>query len=793
MTTVVIVESPAKCQKLEKYLGSGYRVMASYGHLTTLSDLKNIDISNNFRPHFTPIESKVQHIIKLQRAVNSASKVIIATDDDREGEAIGWHICRLFKLPVTTTERIIFHEITETAVKRAIQNPTTLNMATVYSQQARQILDLLVGYKISPILWKNILTNTKNALSAGRCQTPALRLIYDNYLDIEQSPGKTSYNTQGYFTSKNIEFSLNYDFDTSEKVENFLETSINFQHRLSRESERNINKSPPEPFITSTIQQIANNLMHISPKETMKICQRLYEQGYITYMRTDCKVYSKEFIDTVIPYIDKNYSSKHIHLNIDRLWDREKMKDLKIKKESKKKSDKKTQQTQDLAQEAHEAIRPTKIQISEIPEDEEFTNKERRLYKIIWTNTIQSCMSDAEYKTFQVRITAPENLYYKYTTELCIFRGWQEVDWKETINYFEFLRIIKEGNIDYKKLTSRQTIKDKKTHYTEAKLVQLLEHNGIGRPSTFSSIVDKILERKYVNIENIEGKKIQIKDYEVEDDRLIELEGEREFGNEKKKLVLKPIGILVIEFMLKNFPEICDYEYTKIMEQDLDKIAKGETEYYKLCSRVNSLIDKTIKDKELDKNNKISIKIDENHTYIIGKNGPVIKCNIDKTTTFKSIKSELVNKIDMCKLENGGYKLEELIDIDKTSKINQSKNLLGKYRNEDVYIRTGKYGLYIEWGTNRKSMKAINKSINNITIEDAINVIENKICGDVKNIVREIDKNMNIRNGKFGDYLYYKTETMKRPEFLKIITFPGDYKNCNINILRNWIKETHYR
>ena len=234
-----------------------------------------------------------------------------------------------------------------------------------------------------------------------------------------------------------------------------------------------------------------------------------------------------------------------------------------------------------------------------------------------------------------------------------MFKGWQEVDWKDTSTYFEFLQTIKEGSINYKKITSKQTIKDKKTHYTEARLVQLLENNGIGRPSTFSSIVDKILERNYVNVENIEGKKIKVKDFILEGDELTELEDEREFGNEKKKLVIKPIGILVMEFLLKNFPEICEYEYTKIMEQDLDKIAKGETQYYTLCKRVNSLIDDTIKSGDLDKNNKISIKIDDQHTYIIGKNGPVIKHTIGKETTFKSIKPELINKIDIDRLKQG--------------------------------------------------------------------------------------------------------------------------------------------
>ena len=273
------------------------------------------------------------------------------------------------------------------------------------------------------------------------------------------------------------------------------------------------------------------------------------------------------------------------------------------------------------------------------------------------------------------------------------------------------------------------------------------------------------------------------------------LDTEREFGNEKKKLVIKPIGILVIEFMLKNFPEICDYEYTKTMEEDLDKIANGENKYYKLCERIDNLIDNTIRDRELDKINKISFKIDDNHTYIIGKNGPVIKYTVGKNTTFKCIKSELVNKIDLEKLENGGYNLNDLIDINAIENINIPRNYLGKYDNKDLYVKNGKYGPYLEWGSNRKSLNNINKAITDITLTDAINIIENKQLSNsnCNNIIREINTNMSIRKGKYGDYIYYKNDSMKRPEFLKIVSFPGDYKKCNIQILKNWIMETYNR
>lgn len=801
MTRLVIVESPAKCQKIEKYLGDGYKVMASYGHLTTLNSLKNIDFNNNFHPEFTPIESKAHHISKLQRAVKSASQIVIATDDDREGEAIGWHICRLFRLPVETTSRIIFHEVTESAIKRAIQNPTVLNLDTIYSQQARQILDLIVGYKISPVLWKNILTNTKNALSAGRCQTPALRLVYDNYLDIEQSPGTTSYNTRGYFTSKNIEFSLNRDFASGEMVDKFLKEQLTFESVLSKLPERAIIRTPPEPFITSTIQQSANNLMHISPKETMKICQRLYEQGYITYMRTDCRVYSKEFVETAKPFIATKYSERHVHKMIDRLWNRGL--DTSDKKDSSKKAKSKKSDTSDeLAQEAHEAIRPTNIIVEQLPDEEEFTTRERRLYKIIWTNTVESCMADAEYRAFQLKITAPQSLHYTYTTETCVFKGWQEVEWKDPKSYFEFLCILKVGSISYKKIVSKETIKDKKGHYTEARLVQLLEQNGIGRPSTFSSIVDKILERDYVNVENITGKMVSIRDYILEDDKIECIEDKREFGNEKKRLVIQPIGILVMRFLLDKFPEICEYEYTKIMEQDLDLIAKGQQEYHVLCRRVNDLIDNTIINNELDKDNKISIKIDEHHTYIIGKHGPVIKCCIDDNTSFKSINPDLVNDIDIDRLQKGGYLLSEIIDIDDIDKTSVSNHCLGRYRNQSVYLKSGKYGPYIQWGSNRKSVSILDKPIVDITIDDAISVIETRVTSNNSNnnnnnnsntMVRDIDKNTSIRKGKYGDYIFYKTDAMKRPEFLKLNQFPDDYKKCSVKLLKSWILETYNR
>ena len=250
---------------------------------------------------------------------NQAKETILATDDDREGEAIAWHICKVFNLNIETTKRIIFHEITEKAIKNAIQNPTIINLNLVYAQQGRQILDLIVGFKITPLLWQHIIANTRNSLSAGRCQTPALRLVYDNYREIKESPGKLSFNTSGIFTNKNISFQLNHNHLSHEEIQTFLEQSKLFKHILSKEKERETKKNPPQPFTTSSLQQSANNNMHISPKETMALAQKLYEGGYITYMRTDSKVYSKEFIDKTCIFIEDHYDKSYINIDLSKI------------------------------------------------------------------------------------------------------------------------------------------------------------------------------------------------------------------------------------------------------------------------------------------------------------------------------------------------------------------------------------------------------------------------------------------------------------------------------------------
>jgi len=778
-TTLVIVESPAKCKKIEEFLGPGYKCVATYGHLQTIASLKDIDINNNFTPTYSIINEplKKKQIEVLRKAIKNADDVILSSDADLEGEKISYTVAQLFDLDINKTKRITFNEITESALKHAIKNPRTIDMKLVEAQKARQILDVLVGFKISPILWKLIKNGKDNALSAGRCQTPALKLIYENQKEIDNSLERKVYNVTGYFTNSNLSFDLNKEISNENDMINFLDKSVNFSHIYTCSQPVKTLKQPPEPFTTSRLQQVASNELHYSPKETMRICQLLYEGGYITYMRTDSKVYSEEFILNVSEYITNKYSNEYMNTN---LLNGEKIEG--VKKQSKKK-----EKNNGFTQEAHEAIRPTDISLQDLPEN--LDSKEKRMYKLIWTNTLESCMVAASFYSVTANISAPENFKYSYTTELIDFPGWKIVENKfsrENKEYQYLQTIKKESPIQYKKICSKVTMKGLKPHYTEAKLVQLLEEKGIGRPSTFSSLVDKIQERGYVKKEDIKGKEVICRDLELEDGEIYEIENKREFGNEKGKLVIQPLGIIVMEFLDKNFNKLFNYEYTSLLESSLDKIAKGELVWHQLCESCNKEVDELIE--MIRDETKFEVQLDENNTFLIGKYGPVIKCVEEKDgkeeISFKSVKKN----IDISKLKNNELEIDELVDANKSP--NTQYNL-GKYEDKDVILKKGKYGLYVLWGDNSRNLKELgNRPIENISFEEVKGILE-KGSG----IIREINSSLSIRKGLKGDYIFYKNSKMKKPTFHDINRFSletgKDYKICEINILKSWISEKY--
>jgi DNA topoisomerase-1 len=778
-TSLIIVESPAKCKKIEEYLGPGYKCLASFGHLRELSSLKNIDEKNNFNPTYNVIDNllKKKQIQLLRKEIKSACEVILATDNDREGEAIAWHICELFKLDVLKTKRLIFNEITEISIQTAIKNLKTINLNMVHAQQARQILDILVGFKVSPMLWKFLSKNKKNALSAGRCQTPALRLINDNQREINNNNNNETkvFNTIGYFTNLNLSFNLTTQFETEHETTHFLNGSINFRHIFTCSQPIKVYDAPPEPFSTSRIQQVASNELHYAPKETMRICQQLYEKGLITYMRTDSKMYCAEFIDTVKSFVTKKYEfvEKYFNKNFGELTH-----NTKINKNT------------CSPQEAHEAIRPTNISLEDLPEI--IDCKERKMYKLIWVNTLESCLTAASLNSVTANISAFENNNFTYTSQQIDFPGWKIVTKKYSVenNEYQYLQQIKQNiSILYKKINSNEIIKGLKQHYTEAKLVQLLEKNGIGRPSTFAYIIDKIQERNYVKKEDIKGKEIVCKNYELENGIIFKNTNLKEFGNEKGKLVIQPLGEVVVEFLEMNFNNLFNYDFTCLMEESLDEIAKGEIVWFNLCDKCNkqiiSLVDE-LNIKYQEKN--LEIKLDENNTFLIGKFGPVIKCVEEKDgkeeIQFKSIKKDFDVKL----LEKSILTVEDIVD---SKKISKSQYILGQHNGNDIFLKKGKYGLYITWGKNTKTLKEFgNRPIENITFDEIKKYLEEE-----PNKIREINSNISIRKGPKGDYIFFKTSKMKKPEFKDIKTFTSetneDYKICDINILKSWINEKY--
>ena len=733
MVKLVIVESPAKCKKIESYLGPGYKCIASFGHIYQLSNVNNQD---NYSPEFKLLPTKGKYIKSLRAGIKNAQEVILATDDDREGEAIAWHICRLARLPISTTKRIIFHEITKVAIRHAIENPTVIDMKKVNAQLGRQVLDRMVGFTISPVLWKQFFCGGKNksGLSAGRCQTPALRLIYDNQEDIDNAPGTKIFDTRGYFTDENLEYKLNHDYTTNKDMETFLEDSVGFEHAVQDNIASKSIRKAPLPFSTSSLQQRSSNELHYSPKRTMQLAQKLYEGGYITYMRTDNKKYSKEFINSIIPLIKGRWSvnDSYIRGNIKSL----------IIGQSKSKDKN--------AQEAHEAIRTTKLSTTSVP----LGDQENRLYSLIWSNTVESCMSDAKLNVLTSVITSPSKYMYKHVEELVDFPGWMIVRGYAKANpIYNYIKSLRKGEIEYNEIYSKQNMKNLKTHYTEARLVQMLEKKGIGRPSTFSSLISKIQERGYVEKGNVEGTKANCTDYKLVENEMEEIELERTFGNERNKLLLKPLGEMVIKFLIKNFDDLFIYTYTETMERELDKISQGDAVWQDLCRECDTNIKELLGNTTIKKTD---IPIDEDHTYMIGRYGPCIKYSEDGKTKFKKAKKN----IDLDKLRAGEYKLEDIVS-EEAQFVGRS---IGSFKNTEVILKKGKFGIYMTNNGKNYSLKCIRKRPDSIVLEDVIDILLGTKSTNPK-VIKMINEDTSIRKGKYGPYVYYKTKAMKKPMF----------------------------
>jgi len=755
---LIIVESPAKCQKIESYLGKdAYMCLASFGHIREIADgLKSIDVDHDFAIKFAIMSSKQAHVAKLRAAIADASEVILATDDDREGEAIAWHLCQVFHLPVATTKRIIFHEITEPALKAAVAAPRVINMSIVLAQQARQVLDLVVGYKISPVLWTYV---AHTNLSAGRCQTPALRLIYENYKEIEASTAVMVYTVSGIFTKLNLTFHLSTEIESTAALERFIrETAAapDAGFRATVGAPKKATKPPPRPYSTSTLQQAASNDLHLSPKDTMSVAQKLYEGGYITYMRTDSKVYSAEFVAKACDYIRKRFEGgADLIGNLSGVSS--------------------GSGSSAAAAAAHEAIRPTDISRTLLPQS--CHPREHRLYSMIHRNTLESLMAPAICQTITMAISSPVAVQgaggagagceYRYTAEQVIKPGWKLVAGgydAEASEYSYFASLasasaaVASPAMPFKRITTKCSLRNTKSHYTESGLVQLLEKMGIGRPSTFSSLIDKIQERGYVKLKDVPGKPTECREFVVSADidaslnppskrgsKKVESKTEvREIGGESRKLVIQPLGIIVIEFLLAHFAPLFEYEFTQNMENQLDEIATDGMVWHELCYKCWFEVAAQLRELKERGVIKEEIQIDDRHSYIMGKNGPVIRCRVtdadnaadtdtdddadtDTETTvsetthstkkpkfiFKSVRPNL----EYAKIQRGEYSLAYMLGEEGGGVVSSSApapisvagggRLMGQYQGQDVIIKSGKYGAYVTWGNTNLSLRPL--------------------------------------------------------------------------------------
>ena len=741
---LVIVESPSKCGKIEEYLGNQYKCIASKGHFREITGLKQIAIKSNFEPTFTMVKEKSSHVSWMRDIVKQypKSSIFLATDDDREGEGIGWHLCQVFDLPIETTKRILFHEITKKAITDAITNPTTLNMDLVKAQHARQVLDMIVGFKISPHLWKHIRGGKDNALSAGRCQTPALRLVYEREREIRDCVLEKKYKITGSFTSQNIGFVLSHEFQEEENVKSFMQKSKDFPHKLTIKPDRKSEKQPPRPFHTSHLLQTSNNVLGMSPKVTMMTAQKLYQAGLITYMRTENAKYAPPFVETVKQHILGKYGEQCLG-NLGKVTN----------------FDKKN---------PHEGIRVTNIQTSSI----QIGPRENKLYQLIWRNTLESCMAPAFYQVFPLEITAPKiddrNLFYKKNLEIPMFLGWKLVKGekendKELYLYVKNLCMGGSIEVPYQKISSELVVHNKVSHYNESSLVKKLEDLGIGRPSTYAMLVETIQDRDYVKLGNIEGKEEECTNYILENGKkLMSKLVKKRIGNETNKLYLEPVGELCIEFLLKYFQQLFEFDYTKNMEEELDKIANGDRnkEWYELCSNCYKEIG--VMSKQLNKVEKEAYRIDEIHEISFQQYGPCIKKTVNNEVSYFPIKKNI--EINLEKARNGQYKVEELLAIENES--------LGIYEDEPISLKKGKYGYYLVHNGQNISLNEYEGNPENIDLQNAIVYIKKKQTSSStsKNIF--LSETMSIREGKFGPYVFYKTEQMTKPKFLSL-------KKCN--------------
>lgn len=740
---LVIVESPAKAKTIEKFLGSDYKVLSSYGHIRDLKKKEFSIDTNTFTPEYEIPDEKAKLVNELKSQAEKAETVWLASDEDREGEAISWHLYEVLNLKPEHTKRIVFHEITKPAILSAIEHPRQIDLNLVNAQQARRVLDRIVGFKLSPVLWKKV----KPALSAGRVQSVAVRLIVEKEREIQQFKSEANYRITALFevpeSKTEIKAELSQRFKTKEEAMAFLESCKQAAFRIDDIATRPQKRTPSAPFTTSTLQQEAAHKLGFTVAQTMMIAQKLYESGKITYMRTDSVNLSSLCINACIQVITDSMGSQYV-----------KSRQFQTKSKG--------------AQEAHEAIRPTYMDQTEI----DGTPQEKRLYDLIWKRTIASQMADAELEKTTVSIQSDKSQYtFVATGEVIKFDGFLKV-YRETRDEDAEANDTESGllpplsigeTLNRKEVTATQRFSQHPPRYNEASLVKKLEELGIGRPSTYAPTISTIQQREYVTKGDKSGEEKEQTTLMLKQDQISETTKQTIIGAERNKLIPTDVGIVVNDFLLQFFPEIMDYNFTAEVEKRFDEVAEGKTEWTKLMQdfyqEFSPLVEKTL-------NVKSEHKVGERELGTDPKSGKPVFVKIGRFGPVVQIGSaDDKEKPRFAQMKQGQsmetITLEEALDLFKLPRT------LGEFEGTEVSVGAGRFGPYILHDKKYVSIPA-GKDPLSITLDEAVTLIQEKRKAEEERHLKTFSEEpeLEILNGRYGPYLAYKGKNYRLPKNL---------------------------
>ena len=734
---LVIVESPAKAKTIEKFLGKDYKVMSSYGHIC---DLKKKEFSINtetFEPEYEIPTEKEKLVSTLKSEVKKSDIVWLASDEDREGEAISWHLYTVLGLTHEKTRRIVFHEITKNAILNAIENPREIDTNLVYAQQARRVLDRIVGFKLSPVLWRKV----KPALSAGRVQSVTVRLIVEREREINKFTTESGYRVTAQFilpSNEVLNTELSRRFKTKEEAIAFLESCRDAEFVIDDVSTKPLKKSPAAPFTTSTLQQEAARKLGFTVSQTMMVAQRLYESGYITYMRTDSVNLSSLCIGSCKSVVTEMYGA-----------DYHKSRNYSTNSKG--------------AQEAHEAIRPTYMTNTTI----ESTIPEKRLYELIWKRTIASQMADAQVEKTTVNISiSGHSESFIATGEVTVFDGFLQVyressDDENAVDASAIPAVHKGDALTAKEIVATERFTQHPPRYTEASLVRKLEELGIGRPSTYAPTISTIQQRGYVEKGNKSGTQRKYDIITLKNGKLTAKEGKETVGAEKAKLMPTDIGIVVNDFLLEFFPEIMDYNFTANVEKEFDEIADGKrhwaehiTEFYKEFEpKIESIIQ-----------TKNEYKVGERVLGNDPKSGKPVSVKIGRFGPIVQIGSASDEEKPRFAQMKPGQTLET-ITLEEALELFSLPRTLGEYDGITVSIGAGRFGPYIKHGNAYVTLPKTHDPLT-VTFEEAVVLIEEKQKAEAQRIIKKFDEKpeLQVLNGRFGPYIAYNGSNYKLPK-----------------------------